>query len=208
VPPDKLTPAQAALLAGKIRAPEGLDPRTNPKLVIERRNQVLDAMHRHGWLSDAAHQQAVAAPVELAPPVAVTTGRTPHFNEFVKREAKLLDTFAGTPAARQQQLFTGGYTIETTLDPKVFDATVAATQKQLGEAGDPTTAAATVQPGDGAVRSLFGGLDFATTQFDMASLSGRQAGSSFKPFVYLAALRQKIDPRSRFDGTSGRVIPC
>src|SRR5205085_4297477 len=50
--------------------------------------------------------------------------------------------------------------------------------------------------------------DFATTQFDMSSRGGRQAGSAFKPFVYMAALRDKIDPRSTFDGTSGRVIPC
>jgi membrane peptidoglycan carboxypeptidase len=90
----------------------------------------------------------------------------------------------------------------------VFDATVASVQARLGAPGDPTTAVATVQPGDGAVRSLFGGLDFASTQFDMSSLGGRQAGSSFKPFVYMAALRDKIDPRSTFDGTSGRVIPC
>ena len=114
----------------------------------------------------------------------------------------------GDEQTRASQLFTGGYTIQTTLDPRVYDATVASVRARLGEAGDPTTAVATVKPGDGAIRSLFGGLDFATTQFDMASLSGRQAGSSFKPFVYMAALRDKIDPRSTFDGTSGRTIPC
>jgi membrane peptidoglycan carboxypeptidase len=92
----------------------------------------------------------------------------------------------------------------------VFDATVASVQARLGSPGDPFTAVATIVPGDGAVRSLFGGLDFASSQFDMSSNpgSGRQAGSSFKPFVYLASLRKGIDPRSTYDGTSGRVIPC
>ena len=165
-------------------------------------------MRRNGWLSDAEHKQALAAGIELAPPTQAGVGRTPHFNEYVKREGKTLDALGASESTRQSRLFTGGYSIETTLDPKVYEATVAAVQRQLGEAGDPTTAVATVQPANGAIRSLFGGLDFASTQFDMSSRGGRQAGSSFKPFVYLAALREKIDPRSRFDGTSGRVIEC
>ncbi|HVE94376.1 MAG TPA: transglycosylase domain-containing protein, partial [Acidimicrobiales bacterium] len=208
VPADKLTPSQAALLAAKIRSPEGLDPRKDLKRVTGRRDEVLNAMRRLDSLDDAQHKAALAEPVQLVPPAPVGAGRTPHFNEFVKREGKTLDALGGTPEARQSQLFNGGYVIETTLDPKVYDATVSAVQKRLGEPGDPFTATATVVPGDGAIRSLFGGLDFAKTQFDMSSLGRRQPGSSYKPFVYLAALREKIDPRSQFDGTSGRVIPC
>src|SRR5207248_843619 len=135
-------------------------------------------------------------------------GRAPHFAAYVQREALTLRALGASRSTRAAQLYTGGYQIETTFDPKVFDATVASVRAHLGAPGDPTAAAATVQPGDGAIRSLFGGLDFTTTQFDMAGRSGRQAGSSFKPFVYLAALRAGIDPRSRFDGRSGRVLPC
>ncbi len=206
--PDKLTPSQAATLTGKIRAPEALDPRTELRDVTRRRNQVLVNMNREGWLKDPEYQAAIAEPIALAPPSPVTGGRAPHFVKFVEREAKTLDALGGSPETRASQLFTGGYEIETTLQPQVFDASVAAVQARLGEAGDPVAATATVKPGDGAIASLFGGLDFATTQFDMSSLGGRQAGSAFKPFVYMAALRAKIDPRSTFDGTSGRVIPC
>jgi membrane peptidoglycan carboxypeptidase len=67
---------------------------------------------------------------------------------------------------------------------------------------------ASVVPGDGAVDNLFGGLDYAATQFGFADEGLRQPGSAFKPFVYLAALRDRIDPRSVFDGTSGRRIAC
>jgi membrane peptidoglycan carboxypeptidase len=205
---DKLTASQAAVLAGKIRSPEGLDPRKDLRAVTRRRNQVLVNMQRQDWLSDAEYKAAIAEPVVIAPPSAVGPGRAPHFVGFVEREAKTLDALGGSPETRATQLFTGGYKIETTLNPAVFDATVASVQQRLGAPGDPVTATATVAPGDGAIRSLFGGLDFASTQFDMSSRGGRQAGSSFKPFVYLAALRDKIDPRSTFDGTSGRVIPC
>ena len=206
--PAQLSAGQAAILTGKIRAPEYLDPRTKVREVTRRRNQVLVNMQREDWLTDPQYKAAVAEPVTVVPKVVASLSRAPHFVAFVEREAKKLSALGGDKDARAAQLFTGGYTIETTLDPKVYDATVASVRARLGAAGDPTTAVATVKPGDGAIRSLFGGLDFATTQFDMASLSGRQAGSAFKPFVYLAALRDKIDPRSTFNGTSGRTIPC
>ena len=109
---------------------------------------------------------------------------------------------------RSAQVFAAGKTVKTTLDPALFDATAAAVGAQLGRPGDPNAAAASVAPGDGAIRSLFGGLDFLATQFDPASRGGRQPGSAFKPFVYLAALRAGIDPRSVFDATSGRNMEC
>ena len=205
---DQLTPDQAAVLAGKIRSPEGLNPRKDPGRMTERRDQVLAEMLDQGWLDAAAHDQAKSRPLELVPPRPPDSSRTPHFLEYVKREARTLDALGTDEESRSTQLFTGGYTIETTLDPKTFDAATRSVQERLGAPEDPVTAIAVIQPGDGAIRTLFGGLDFATTQFDMSSLGGRDAGSSFKPFVYLSALRKGIDPRNRYDGTSGREIPC
>jgi membrane peptidoglycan carboxypeptidase len=212
-PAEQLTPTEAALIAGKIRAPEALDPRDPEDVPAtkNRRDQVLRNMGEQGWLKPAALKAAIAEPVALPPaPPADNNGlgKAPHISTYVKREALRLEALGSTPETRENQLFTGGYTIETTFDPKVFDATVASVQARLGAPEDPFTAVATVVPGDGAIRSLFGGLDFSKSQFDMSSLSGRQIGSSAKPFVYLAALRKGIDPRTTYDGTSGRVIPC
>jgi membrane peptidoglycan carboxypeptidase len=210
-PPDQLTPAEAALIAGKIRAPEAVDPRKQPKETKVRRDQVLRNMREEGWLDKKGFDAAVATPVELPPAPPKPNdglGQAPHFTEYVKREARTIEALGTTPQVRANQLFTGGYTVETTFDPKVFVATVGAVQNRLGDEGDPDTAAATIVPGDGAIRSLFGGLNFADTQYDMSSLAGRQLGSSAKPFDYLAALRKGIDPRTTFDGTSGRVVPC
>ena len=212
---DKLTPDQAALIAGKIRAPEALDPRDpkDVKATKVRRDSVLKNMGEEGWLKPDELKAALAAPVELPPPPPADNdglGRAPHFSNYVKREALKIEALGSSPETRENQLFTGGYTIETTFDPKVFDATVASVQEKMGAPEDPVTAVATVVPGDGAIRSLFGGLDYFKTEQDMAGhpRAGRQIGSSAKPFVYLAALRKGIDPRSTFDGTSGRVIPC
>ena len=212
---DKLTPDQAALIAGKIRAPEALDPRDpkDIKATKNRRDQVLRNMAEEGWLKADELKAALAVPVALPPAPPADNdglGKAPHFSEFVKREALTLEALGSSPPTRENQLFTGGYTIETTFDPRVFDATVASVQAKVGAPEDPVTAVASVVPGDGAIRSLFGGLDYLQTQQDMAGhpRAGRQIGSSAKPFVYLAALRKGIDPRTTFDGTSGRIIPC
>jgi penicillin-binding protein 1A len=208
IPAAELSPAQAALLMGKLRAPEILDPRKRPEAVERRRDQVLRNMAEEGWLPPAALRAALAEPVVLAPSRPAAVVRAPHFVEFVKREARTLPALGSSPKVRSSVIGTAGVTIQTTLDPKVFEATVAAARAQLGTGGDPAVAAASVEPGDGAIRSLFGGLDFAASQFDPSSLGGRQPGSAFKPFVYLAALRQRIDPRSAFDTASGRTISC
>ena len=198
---DKLSPAQAALLAGKIRAPEGNDPRRDPDGAKKRRDQVLRNMEEEGWLEDDQLQAALAEPITLAPERPSEAGKAPHFVEYVKREAETIEELGGAPERRTRELLTGGYTVETTLDPKAFDAATESVQKELGRPGEPTAAVVSVQPGDGAIRNLFGGLSFAR-QFDVASQGRRQPGSAYKPFVYLAMLRQKIDPRSMFDAKS------
>ncbi len=208
VDPAQLTPAQAAILAGKIRAPSFLNPRKRPEAVLARRDEVLAAMSAHHWITDEALAQAQVEPLLLAPPRPPGVSLAPHFVDHVKREAATLEALGPDRKTRLTRLFTGGYTIETTLDAKVFAATEASVGERLGLPGDPITAVASVAPGDGAIRNLFGGLDFVSTQFPYATRGARQAGSAFKPFVYLAALREGIDPRSTFDGTSGRQIGC
>ncbi|MGH9003503.1 MAG: transglycosylase domain-containing protein, partial [Acidimicrobiia bacterium] len=208
VEPDQLTPGQAAVLAGKIKAPSYLDPRKRPEAVIARRDEVLAAMADRHWLTPEALHQARAEPLAPAPPRPPGVSLAPHFVDHVKREAGTLEALGPDRKTRLTRLFTGGYTIHTTLDPKLFAATQQSVEKRLGLPGDPITAVASVAPGDGAIRNLFGGLDFASTQFPYATKGLRQAGSAFKPFVYLAALRDGIDPRSTFDGTSGRRIGC
>ena len=212
VPPERLTPSQAAFLAGKIRAPNALDPRTDPGAVRERRDQVLRNMERQGWLSGADRATAVAAPVDVVPRAPGLTGvaansRAPHFLSFVAREAGGIDALGVTPEARTGQVFTGGYTIETTLDLKALEAAEAAVKQQLGQPGDPTTAVVSVQPGDGAVRVLFGGLD-PKLEFDPASQGRRQPGSSFKPYLYLAMLKAGMDPRATYDSGSPQTLNC
>lgn len=212
IQPGQLTPAQAATLAGKIRSPNGLDPYANAAAVQSRRDQVLHNMGRHGWLPPAEVASSVASPLAVAP--RRNTGRgvgsaskAPDFVAFVGREAAGIEALGSTADARRKQAFTGGYTFETTVDLKATDAAVESTKAVLGAAGDPTTAIASVQPGDGAIRVLFGGLD-PNLEFDPSSQGRRQPGSSFKPYVYMAMLRAGIDPRTQFDSSSPQTLRC
>jgi len=212
VPPEQLTPAQAATLAGKIRSPNGLDPYKDPVTVQSRRDQVLRNMARHHWLGGAELDSALSSPLGVAPHPAAGRGvgaasRAPDFVAYVGREVAGIDALGSTAETRRTQAFTGGYTIETTVDLKATDAAVESVKGILGAAGDPTTAIASVQPGDGAIRVLFGGLD-PNLEFDPSSQGKRQPGSSFKPYVYLAMLKAGIDPRTQFDSTSPQTLQC
>jgi penicillin-binding protein 1A len=207
--PARLSPAQAALLAGKIRAPEHLDPRARPRAVQGRRDQVLRNMREHGWLTAGRLASALATPVEVVAPQPVTrdAGKAPHFVELVKREAAALDALGVTIETRRKRLFTGGYTIETTLDARAFDAAAKTAVETFPAPTDPEVAMVSIEPGVGAIRMLYGGRD-PSRRFDLASQGRRQPGSSFKPFVYLGALRAGIDPRTRFRSDSPMTVEC
>lgn len=207
VEPAQLTVSQAAFLAGKIRAPEGIDPRSDPDAARARRNQVLRSMRKREMITAPVLEREVERPLDLAPPSATPPTIAPDFVAYVEREAARLEELGPDATTRSARLATGGLRIQTTFDRATFEATVAAVRSTLGEPDDPTTAVASVEPGTGAVQSLFGGLDERST-FDPSSQGGRQPGSAFKPFVYLAALEAGIDPRSTFDGRSDQVFPC
>lgn len=212
IPPEQLNAAQAATLAGKIRSPNGLDPYKAAPAVQARRDQVLRNMGKHHWLSSADVQTAVASPLGVAPQKSAGRGvgaasKAPDFVAYVGREVAGIDALGSTADARRAQAFTGGYTIETTVDLKATDAALESTKAVLGAPGDPTTAIASVQPGDGAIRVLFGGLD-PNLEFDPSSQGKRQPGSSFKPYVYLAMLKAGIDPRTKFDSNSPQTLKC
>ena len=210
VTPDKLTPAQAATLAGKIRAPSSLDPRADPARVTRRRDQVLHSMRRHHWLSAPELDAAMATPLAVLPAKGLAGqsgapgGDAAHFVQYVIEEASGLDQLGGSPESRGKQLFTGGYTIRTTLDPKALAAATASIRATLGRPGDPSTTIVSVQPGDGAVRVLTDGLD--TAREFLVATHQRQPGSSFKPYVYLAMLDAGIDPRSQLDSTAPKTV--
>jgi penicillin-binding protein 1B len=196
-----LTLPEAALLAGIIRGPNFYSPYRHAQRATERRNHILDEMAEGGYISKAQAREASTAPLGLAPEN-VGGSQAPYFVDMIQDE--LLSHFS------EEQLLSQSYRIYTTLDPdlqRVASEAVATGMEEVDKriAGmrhhqpqppngpkQPQVAMVILDPHTGAIRALVGGRNYAHSQLNHA-LARRQPGSSFKPFVYAAALNSAID---------------
>ncbi len=199
----QLTLEQSALLAGLLQSPERLNPRNNLEAARKRRNDVLAAMRKHGYISDAIYQKASASAIVLAQ-TKPTTRIAAYYVESVRRWFLNNPAFGETEADRANQLYRGGLTITTTLDTKLQARAESSITDVLSDpANDPAAALVTVRPKDGAVLSYVGGRGMAGpesyAQFDLAGSMVRPNGSTFKPFVLAAALERHVPLSKQFD---------
>jgi penicillin-binding protein 1A len=212
-PVSQLTLSEAALLAGIIPAPSRFDPRIDPAAAELRRVDVLDKMlHDHRITQaqyDEARPQAVhlaaggppTGPATLVWPPEVEDSTAPYFTDYVEKWLA-----ARLPGGRDQ-IYTGGLTIETTLDPKAQYLANTEVNHQL-QGTDPRLemSLVAVEPPTGFVRAMIGGRDWRTSQVNRAlgafgGGSGRQAGSAWKPVVLATAFDEGIPPTRRYSGS-------
>lgn len=217
----ELTIPEAAMLAAIPNLPSVYTPLEHPENAIRRRNLVLDRMLDQGYITPAQATEFKGLPVPTERAV-LTKGVAPYFVEHVRRE---LDDRFGS------QLYTAGLRIYTTLNVgmqqsanRAMEAGWAriearpgfshppysdyADSTSLGLAESPYVQGAfiAIDPVTGAVRSLIGGRDFRHSKFNRATQALRQAGSSFKPFVYTAAIASGI-PASQVYLDNAVVLP-
>jgi len=207
---DKLTVSEGAVLAAAVNAPSYFetadkDPQAMAKLKA-RWSYVLDGMVAMGKLTPAERASEKFPALATWPkPSSDTDAQYPYLVEAAIAEAtqKL--------GVDRQTLVTGGYTITTTFDAAMQDAAASAVKSQITDNLDPAkrtadkyvqTAIATVVPGDGAVRVLYGGTDYGKQAFN-ASWQGTIApGSTFKAFVLAAYLQNGGSASDTVDGSS------
>ena len=108
---DELTVAEAAFLAGLPKAPNNYNPKRRPKAARARRDYVIGRMLADGHIAEAEAALARTGPVTLRPPDEVLVAKAEHFVEEVRRE--LAARFGET------QLYGGGLSVRTTLDPRL-----------------------------------------------------------------------------------------
>ncbi|HSH60963.1 MAG TPA: PBP1A family penicillin-binding protein [Acidimicrobiales bacterium] len=203
---EKLNEGQAALLAGVIRNPVGYDPVKNPVQAGARRDLVLDRMVVNGHLGAEAAARLKTAPV----PVKVFTPLPPpddYFVEEVKQRLLADERLGETGQERYNAVFKGGLQIYTTLDPKQQRQAEQRRNEVLSPTvtkGRFTSSLVAVEPSTGYVRAMVAGDDFGTAKYNLATQGTRQPGSSFKPYVLLAALEAGYSPNDIVDGSS----PC
>jgi len=188
--PRTLGVAEAALLAGLLRAPSGDDPFAAPNRALARREQVLTAMVAAGRLSAA--QAAKAAAVPLPTPRRSGGGPrselAPHFVDDVVAD---LVRSRGTARA-----LGGGLRVRTTLDARMQRSAVRAVSVIEGVGLSSALVSLDVRTGE--VRALAVGGKARRGDFNVASAGQRQPGSAFKPFALAAAFEKGFTPSSRF----------
>jgi penicillin-binding protein 1A len=208
-----LTLAQSAMLAGLIRAPNDYDPVTHPHVATHRRDRVLDEMLDLGMIGQRAFQHATARPVRLRlPHEDAQRYLAPYFVDYFKQWFLSNPRFGKTQQDRYNLLFEGGLRIQTTLDLSMQRQAEQAVRSVLPYPADPYAAMTVVDPRTGYIRAMVGGRNywsaddrFARINLATGGTTGRQAGSSFKPFALVAALEHGIAPSETFNGSSVSV---
>jgi penicillin-binding protein 1A len=200
--PEELEIHQAALLAGIIRSPSSLDPRQNPDGALLRRDLTIEAMAEAGFIEREEADAEIAAPMEVADPRPAGPSDAPYVVEAIKREFTALEAFGETREERFTELFNGGYRIVTTVETRLQEAADELVSEYFPEGGGPTAALVSMDPRNGAIRALHGGVDFDEVQFDLATQGRRQPGSAIKPFVLASALEQGFPLEIVLDGDS------
>lgn len=211
----ELTLPQAALLAGLIRAPVRYDPVAHPVHARQRRNHVLDEMLEQGLIDRAAHDAAVATPIELASRDGAGAERryiAPYFVDYFKEWFLSNPRFGATVSERYDLLFKGGLRITTTLVPRLQTLAERAVRQVLPYERDPYAAMTVIDPRTGYVKAMVGGRDYwdpddpyARINLATGGSTGRQAGSAFKPFALVAALENGFTPSSPLNGSYAAV---
>ena len=186
----ELTVAEAATIAGMIQSPAHYSPLAHADAARERRNTVLAAMLENGAITREQEKAASAEPVQVTPNVNLDNSLAPYFVDYVNRV---------TDSASGRRVY-------TTIDLGLQEIAEQALRKQLerldaksrDQTAKPQAALIALDPHTGDVLAMVGGRDYATSQLNRATDARRQPGSTFKPFVYAAAVEDGMSPVQLF----------
>ena len=165
------------MLAATMKGPSRYNPAANSERAAKRATLVLNEMMRQGYITRDQMEQTFAAPVHVSATLA--SQRAQYFVDWLDIQVRA-----------QVGEITEDLVVETTLDlPIQAAAEVAVRQGVQGHADQGVGQGALVAlDGEGRIRAYVGGSVYADSQFDRVTTARRQAGSAFKPFVYLAAM--------------------
>ncbi|MEW2613786.1 transglycosylase domain-containing protein [Streptomyces sp. NPDC047880] len=215
----ELDPARAAYLAALVNAPSQYDVVAHPenrKAAEARWNYVLDGMVTKGWLSESK-RTGMKFPVPKESTLSTgMSGQRGYIVRIVK------DYLVQNKIVEESKLDAGGYRITTTLQKGKQDAFVKAVNdklmSKLGKKNKVDTyvraGGASVDPKTGKVVAMYNGIDYVKQYTPNATRRDFQVGSTFKPFVFTAAVENHsetqdgrvITPNTIYDGTNKRPV--
>ncbi|MGE0741076.1 MAG: transglycosylase domain-containing protein [Hyphomonadaceae bacterium] len=190
-PASELTLAEAALLAGLPKAPSDLAPTNNLEGAVARQHVVLDAMVAAGFITAEQSEEAKAQRIRVIERPNVERALGYAFDLAVEQARALVGDEAPD------------LVIEMTIDPAVQEAAANSIRRRLGNRAfgrRPLQASFMAVNREGAIVGLIGGTDYNTSKFNRVTQARRQPGSTFKTFVYTAALEAGLDTEDvRYD---------
>jgi len=181
-----VTLAEAAVLAGVLKAPSVYAPTSSRKRAESRAFVVLNGMVDAGFITRKQGQRAVDNPAAVVGKPYVSA--RPYIVDWI---SELVPSYAGATNTN--------LVVETTIDIAAQNAAEKAVRAQLRRQGAKlgvTQAAFLLMTPQGEIRAMVGGASYAKSQFNRAVKARRQPGSAFKPFVYLTALERGYRPDS------------
>jgi len=191
-PVDEISLAEAATLAGLIKAPNYYSPYVDKERSRVHRDATLGIMHKSGWISREELETALALPISTAG-YATYIKKAPYFVDYLSDQ--LAELYS------PEALSSLGLSIYTTLDIQVQMAAEKALEKGLARLEESYPALVrkepekklqgaiiVMQPKTGYILAMAGGRDYSVSQFNRCAQARRQPGSAFKPFVFLSGL--------------------
>ncbi len=190
-PVNQLTLAEMATIAGLAPAPTEYSPLVNKDAAKRRRNLVLQQMAESGFITPAEAKESIASPLEVKPsPHKATVQEASYFVDYIKTELPKYVT--------PETLANGGLTIETTLNRPWQQAAEKVIQETVAENGQSDgfsqAAMVAIDPRNGEVKAMVGGIDYQKQKFNRATQAMRQPGSTFKGLLYTTAIAAGLSP--------------
>ena len=195
----KLTPWDAALLAGMVASPSAFDPIAHPHAARDRRNVVLRNMLQQHYITEEQYQQGINAPLPTAADIQQPSEEptaAPYFTSWLRPQILAAVGHGVSPSLAEYRAYYGGLKIKTTLDLDMQKAAEQAISSELpADSGLPSASLVAIDNKTGEVRAMVGGPvvngeeDFAHFPFNLATEGHRQPGSAFKPFTLAEALK-------------------
>ncbi len=197
---NQLTLKEAAILTGLPKAPSNYDPTKNYEGSMQRSNAIINRMHYLGWIDDAKHQAALNEQPKVYTD-GVVFNKAPYAVDVAMKQ--LQETFP--------DIKNGGYKIELTIDADLQEAADKAMNKQYDEVINTykntksisffNGAFISTEQDSGDILALSGGVNYTKSPFNRVTQAKRQAGSSFKPFIYLTGINAGMTASSMLSDT-------
>ena len=199
---DELNLQDSALLAALPKFPTQYAPTADAKLAKEQRNKVLQLMADQGYITQARATKTSKKQLGVYKhPPSMNNDMADYFTDYVTRVL--------TKRYGSRQVFEGGLKVYTSIDMEwqreAIDI-IKGTTGPLNFGFKPSAALVAIDPRNGYIRTMVGGLDYKKQKFNLAWQARRQPGSSMKPFVLTAAVLEGMNPDTTYYSSKSPIV--